>query len=132
MVSPRYSHGHWLGPQLCLLFRCFIWNNLCSKHTLAPCPNSFSAIGAASCTLAELVDFMNYTNNSDPCLKFTWAISDTSHLFLDLCLVQETDYSLTLTTNPITPTFIWNTLQKRILSIALSSAPKKRLCILGH
>ena len=53
------------------------------------CPPLFlryidDCIGAASCTHAELVDFINFTSNFHPALKFTWFISDTSLPFLDL------------------------------------------------
>eukprot|EP00061_Rhincodon_typus_P018270 g47375.t1 len=39
-------------------------------------------IGAASCAQAKLEQF--FANNFHPVLKFTWSISDTSLLFLDL------------------------------------------------
>ncbi|XP_059825093.1 uncharacterized protein LOC132393706 [Hypanus sabinus] len=41
-------------------------------------------IGAASCTHAELVNFINFASNFHPALKFTWSIPDTSLPFLDL------------------------------------------------
>ncbi|XP_062918402.1 uncharacterized protein LOC134353856 [Mobula hypostoma] len=53
------------------------------------CPPLFlryidDCFGAASCTHAELVDFINFASNFHPALKFTWSISDTSLPFLDL------------------------------------------------
>ncbi|XP_059827357.1 divergent protein kinase domain 1C isoform X2 [Hypanus sabinus] len=41
-------------------------------------------IGAASCTHAELVNFIDFASNFHPALKFTWSILDTSLPFLDL------------------------------------------------
>eukprot|EP00061_Rhincodon_typus_P007679 g29618.t1 len=41
-------------------------------------------IGAASCSHKELEQFINFMNVFHCNLKFTWAISDTSLLFLDL------------------------------------------------
>eukprot|EP00061_Rhincodon_typus_P013554 g39993.t1 len=39
--------------------------------------------GAASCSLGELEQFINFTNTFHRNLKFTWTISDTSLSFLD-------------------------------------------------
>ncbi|XP_072435478.1 uncharacterized protein [Chiloscyllium punctatum] len=43
-------------------------------------------IGATSCSRKEVEQFLNFTNTFHPDLKFTWTISDTSLLFLDLSI----------------------------------------------
>ncbi|XP_059840443.1 uncharacterized protein LOC132402015 isoform X1 [Hypanus sabinus] len=89
-LSPkqRCSHGHRMGPSYACLFVGFVEQSMFQLYTGIGPPLFLryidDCIGAASCTHAELVDFINFSFNFHTALKFTWSISDTSLPFLDL------------------------------------------------
>eukprot|EP00061_Rhincodon_typus_P007969 g30161.t1 len=67
--------GTHMGPSYACLFVGYVEQSLFSTYTgTVPqlfCHYSDGYIGAASCTQAELMQFINFANNFDPILKFT-------------------------------------------------------------
>ncbi|XP_062914076.1 uncharacterized protein LOC134351618 [Mobula hypostoma] len=80
--------GTRMGPSYACLFVGFVEQSMFQSYS-GICPPPFlrhidDCTDAASCTHAELVDFINFASNFHPALKFTWSISDISLPFLDL------------------------------------------------
>eukprot|EP00061_Rhincodon_typus_P007235 g28740.t1 len=80
--------GTGMGPSYACLFIGYMEQSLfrCYTDTI---PHLFlryieDCIGAALCSHEELEQFINFTNNFHPNLKFTWTFSNTSLSFLDL------------------------------------------------
>ncbi|XP_059820754.1 uncharacterized protein LOC132391500 isoform X1 [Hypanus sabinus] len=85
--------GTRMGPSCACLFAGFVEQSMFQVCMGIRPPLCYidDCIGAAFCTLAELVDFINFASNFHPALKFTWSISDTSLPFLDLSVSTSGD-----------------------------------------
>ncbi|XP_062918361.1 chitinase domain-containing protein 1 isoform X1 [Mobula hypostoma] len=87
--------GTRMGPSYACLFVGFVEQSMSQTYSGICSPLFLRYIddcnGAASCTHAELVDFINFASNFHPALKFTWSISDTSLSFLDLSVSTSGD-----------------------------------------
>ena len=63
---------------------------------MGPIPNFFcryidDCLGTAPCTRVDLEIFINYVNGLHHALKFTWEISETCVLFLDISVSTNGD-----------------------------------------
>eukprot|EP00061_Rhincodon_typus_P011984 g37392.t1 len=80
--------GTLMDPSYACLFAGYVEQSLFCSYN-GPIPHLFlryidDHFSAASCSHAELEQFINFTNAFHHNLKFTWTISDTSLSFLDL------------------------------------------------
>ena len=83
--------GSRLGPNYACLFVGHIEEQI-FKQFLSNKPDLYKRyiddiVGAASCSRAELNNFVTFVNNFHPNLKFTWSISEDKLPFLDLYLI---------------------------------------------
>ncbi|XP_059846299.1 uncharacterized protein LOC132405480 [Hypanus sabinus] len=74
--------GTCMGLSYVCLFVGYVEQSMFQAYT-GDCPTLFLRytgiyIGAASCTRAELINFIHFASIFHPALKFTWSISDTS------------------------------------------------------
>ncbi|XP_032873452.1 nicotinamide riboside kinase 1 isoform X1 [Amblyraja radiata] len=82
--------GTCMGPSYACFFVGYVEQSLFEAYR-GPIPKRYLSyiddyIRATSCTHAELTDFIHFTTNFHPALKFTWTISDISLPFLDLTI----------------------------------------------
>ncbi len=77
-----------MGPNYANLFVGFVEKQIFEQYT-DPTLDYLGryiddCVGTASCSRGELEQFINYVNNFQPALQFTWEISGTSVSFLDI------------------------------------------------
>ncbi|XP_055502484.1 uncharacterized protein LOC129703804 [Leucoraja erinacea] len=91
--------GTRMGPSYACLFVGYVEQSLFNTYQ-DPIPDLYlryidDCFGATSCTRTQLTDFIHFTTNFHPALKYTWTISDTSPPFLDLTISIAGDRLLT-------------------------------------
>ncbi|KAI8781018.1 E3 ubiquitin-protein ligase XIAP X8 [Biomphalaria glabrata] len=80
--------GTAFGPSYACLFMGFLELNICSSYT-GPMPEFYrryidDGLGITSLTENELIKFIEFTNNFNPAIRFTYTISRTRVNFLDI------------------------------------------------